>query len=134
MNSFDLGRLLRLKGAIDSMSGGGKPEPADASSLTEGYRRMREQVAEMVAGAEVESEFEAMFPTLEAFIETSPTGGQGLIEWHHRATSAATRAQGLLNQLGGWLEGLIAEQTMPERIQAEAAERVKREQPGFDGV
>jgi hypothetical protein len=95
---------------------------------------MRDQVAEMVAGTGVGAEFEAMFPELEAFTETSPTGGPGLIEWHHGATSAATTAQGLLNQLSGGVDGLIAEQTMPERIQAEAAERIKREQPGFDGV
>jgi hypothetical protein len=133
MNRFELGRLLRLRGAIDSIAGKEKLEPSDAASLTDGYRRMRGQVAELVAGAAVEPEFEAMFPEMEPFVETPP-GGPGLIEWHHAATSAATQAQVLLDQLSGWVDGLIAEQTMPERIQAEAAERVRREQPGFDGV
>ena len=88
----------------------------------------------MVANTELALEFDAMFPQLEPFSEASPTGGADLIEWHHGATSAATSAQGLLSQLSGWVGGLVAEQTMPERIQAEAVERVKREQPGFDGV
>src|SRR3712207_2431722 len=109
MTQFEVGRLLRLKGAIDSMAGGTKPEPADAASLTAGYARMRAQVASLVSDTSLDSEFQDLFPEVDVITDASPPPGPGLIEWHHEATSAATEAQRLLNQLSGWVDGLIAE-------------------------
>lgn len=133
MNNFDVGRLLRLKGSITTAAQGDKIEPADAPSLTSGYRRMRAQVAELVDGGELEAEFNEMFPEIPEFQGSSGPGPRGLIDWHTEATTAGTNARRLLEQLGGWIEGLIEEQTLAERIQAEAAERVKQEK-GFESV
>ena len=133
MNDFDLGRLLRLKTSIAAAAQGDKVEPADAPSLTNGYRRMRAQVAELVGGAELEAEFNEMFPEIPEFQGSSGPGPRGLIDWHTEATTAGTNAKRLLEQLSGWIEGLIEEQTLAERIQAEAAERVKQEK-GFESV
>jgi len=128
-----VGRLLRLKGAIDALVGPGEVKPDDLEGLAAGYGRMRKQVADLVKGSGLEAEFEALFPELGPVTNKGPGPG-GLIDWHHEATSTAKNAKGLLAQLAGWVDGLIAEETMSERIQAEAAERVKREQPGFDAV
>ena len=134
MNKFDIGRLLRLKSSIAAAASGGKVEPADAPSLTGGYLRMRAQVAELVSGGELEAEFEAMFSEISEFEGGSGPGPRGdLIAWHTKATTAGIDAKRLLEQLSGWIEGLIEEQTLSERIQAEAAEKVKREK-GFESV
>jgi len=136
VNSFDLGRLLRLKNAIAAIASGTKIEPADAPSLTDGYLRMRSQVADLVSGTNLDEEFKELFPEIPEFKSSGGpgVGGRGLIDWHTEATTAGTNAQRLLDQLSGWIGGLIEEQTLPERIQAEAAERVKQEQGGFEGV
>jgi hypothetical protein len=94
---------------------------------------MRAQVAELVGGAELEAEFNEMFPEIPEFQGSSGPGPRGLIDWHTKATTAGTNAKRLLEQLSGWIEGLIEEQTLAERIQAEAAERVKQEK-GFESV
>lgn len=133
MNNFDIGRLLRLKSSIAAAAQGSKVEPADAPSLTSGYRRMRGQVVELISGGELEAEFNEMFPEIPEFQGASGPGPRGLIDWHTEATTAGINAKRLLEQLSGWIEGLIEEQTLAERIQAEAAERVKREK-GFEGV
>jgi hypothetical protein len=133
MGDFDLGRITRLKGAVASTADVSEVKPDDAVSLVDGYRRLREQVASLVADTDLRDEFEEMFPDLPEFVAQSPTGGRGLIEWHNRATTEAKKAQRLLSQMSGWLEGVIESQTMPERIQAEAAEKAKLER-GFDSV
>ena len=75
-----------------------------------------------------------MFPELPEFTGASgPTGGPGLIAWHNEATTEAKKALRLLDQLGGWIEGIVEQQTLPERIQADAAEKAKLS-GGFDGV
>jgi len=131
----DIGRLLRLQNSISAIGKKGKVEPTDAPSLTEGYRRMRSQVFDLVAGSDLEPEFNDLFPEISEYsMQGDPTGGPGLIRWHTEATTAGTNAQRLLDQLGGWLEGLIEQQTLPEKIQAEAAERVRQEQGGFESV
>jgi hypothetical protein len=95
---------------------------------------MRAQVAELVGGGELEAEFKEMFPEIPEFKSSGdPTGGPGLIAWHTEATTAGTNAKRLLEQLSGWVEGLIEEQTLAKRIQAEAAEKVKQEK-GFKSV
>ncbi len=74
-----------------------------------------------------------MFPEIQEFEGGSGPGPRGLIDWHTAATTAGTNAKRLLEQLSGWIEGLIEEQTLSERIEAEAAERVKQEK-GFESV
>lgn len=136
MDAPDLGRLLRLQNSISALATEGKIEPSDAPSLTQGYLRMRSQVADLIAGSELEAEFNELFPEIPEYTSQGGpiAGGRGLIDWHTKATTAATDAKRLLDQLGGWIAGLIEEQTLPERIQAEAAERVKQERGGFEGV
>jgi hypothetical protein len=94
---------------------------------------MREQVAELIGGGELETEFRQMFPEIPEFEGSSGPGPRGLLDWHTEATTAGTTAKRLLEQLSGWIEGLIEEQTLAQRIQAEAAERVKQEK-GFESV
>lgn len=133
MNDFDVGRLLRLKTSIAAAARGDEVKPADAPSLTSSYRRMRAQVEELVAGGELVAEFNEMFPEIPEFQGPAGPGPRGLIDWHTEATAAGIEARRLLEQLSGWIEGLIEEQTLAERIQVEAAERVKQEK-GFESV
>jgi hypothetical protein len=130
----DLGKLLRLKGMIDSAASAVEADAASAPALTESYQRLREQVEKTLSGSDLLAEFQASFPELPTV--EGPTGSEHPREVVSRARvaeSAARKARALLGQLAGWVDGMIAERTLEKRLQAEAVERVKQEKqrPGF---
>ena len=135
MAEIDLGRLLRLKEMIASAAG---VDPANATSvyaLAKSYGRLRAQVAATVEGSSLEQEFEGAFPSADQ-VGRLPQEPQMLRSGGITHSQVARDAQALLAQLAGWVEGLIAEQTLERRLELEATERVKQERrqsPGFQG-
>ena len=134
MSEPDLGRLLRLHGAVQAATDV-TPDGNAAPALTSSYLRLREQALELVDD-ERRAELDATFPIIDT-VELPSTP-------HPRLTSrleatggpAARTAQALLAQLAGWLDGYIAALTLEQRMRLEAEERVKQERrrpPGFTG-
>ena len=110
---------------IRSAAGGDEVDGLAAPGLTASYMRLRAQVAELVAGTRLADEFASSFPEIEVIEgQVHPNAARHLA---FGAGPVAKEAQGLLRQLAGWIEGLVAEQTFEQRIQAEAAERVRQE-------
>jgi hypothetical protein len=130
--ALDLGQLLRYKGMVEAASTAVDADGAAAHALSESYMRLREQLANVLEG-DLSDEFNAVFPEIEipAPVQVHPgAAARAAIA----QTPAARRAQVLLTQLAGWLDGLIAEQTLDQRLKLEAAERVaqeRRKPPGF---
>ena len=128
MVELDLGRLLRLKGMIESAASTVDPAVASAPALTESYSRMRAQVFELVNGSELSNEFSAAFPKMNPVSTPSGSGHpSNMVRQIRTAEAEAQKARTLLGQLAGWLTGLIEEQTLTARIKAEAAERIKQQ-------
>lgn len=132
---LDLGRLLRAKNMVDSAAASVKPDAAAARGLTESYARLRAEILDLAAGSEYESEAARLFP--EVGIAEPPNArlaGVSGRQFNVNLESEAKRAVALLGQLGGWLQGLIDEQLLERRIQAEAEAKAKleaRPQTGF---
>lgn len=82
----------------------------------------------MRKNAGLEEEFIATCPELDA-VKAPPDHPRPSLHfvWEQEAKVAAQRAAILLKALAGWIDGMIAEQTLEARIQAEAAERVRKE-------
>jgi hypothetical protein len=101
---------------------------ASAHALSDGYMRLRNQIGTILDG-DLSDEFNAAFPEIQV-----PQLGPGSPSRTIALTPQARRSQALLAQLAGWLEGLIAERTLDQRLRYEAEERVKlerRKPPGF---
>jgi hypothetical protein len=110
MTDSDIGRLLRLKGAIEAAAGIPAEAPA-ASALTETYQRLRAQALETAGDRDLRTEFEAMFPEIEPAPDPPDHPRESLhIVWKREAEVKAQRASGLLHALAGWVEGLLASQ------------------------
>ena len=125
---LDLGRLLRLKGTVESAVSGVEIDWMAAPGLTESYNRILDEVRGLVEGTSLAEELER-FPEIENYRERGPSP-RAVAE----GGSAAKRAASMLGQLAGWLDGLIQEQTLDQRLKYEAEERVKlerRKRPGF---
>lgn len=122
-NAFDLGHLLRLRETIRSAAGDGTADGIAAPGLTASYMRLRAEVVVLVADSPLAEEFSRTFPDVDIIeVKAGPAAAQRLAL---SAAHSAQEAQGLLRQLAGWIEGLVAEQTLQERIRAEAVERVR---------
>jgi hypothetical protein len=127
---MDLGQLLRLKGRVDAAATVTEPDGSAAPALTESYMRLREQILKMLDGGDLSAEFNESFPEIE--IVGSPgrhPRDVALAQMAH--TVDARRAQTLLAQLAGWLDGLIQAETYEQRMRIEAEEKAKRQAPGF---
>jgi hypothetical protein len=108
---MDVGLLLRLKGVIEASAAQPTGRPGQAHA--EAWPRVRAQVAEAVGDEALLREMDALFPATLAS-SGRPWGVQG------------DEAIVLMNQLGGWIGGLIEEALLEQRIRAEAEERAKR--------
>jgi hypothetical protein len=133
MPELDLGHLLRLKGSIEAAASSVKPDGSGAPALTESYMRLRSQVQQLIGESSLSGEFESTFPVIEIVDKPMdhPRAAARAVMVHE---AAAQEAKGLLGQLAGWLDGLIAEQTLEQRLRFEAEARVKEERrkpPGF---
>ena len=129
---ISLGQLLRLKGMTEAAGTAVAADGASAPALTESYIRLRDQIANLLQG-DFADEFDAAFPVVEEVRQPMdhPRAAARAAIIHE---AAARRARTLLGQLAGWLDGLIAEATLEQRLRFEAEERVKaerRQPPGF---
>jgi hypothetical protein len=134
MSEPDLGRLLRLHGAVKAAADV-QPTGDAAPILTSSYIRLREQALELVDD-ERRAEVEATFPAID--IVELPENAHPRLANRLEVTGgpAARTAHGLLVQLAGWLDGYVAALTLEERMRLEASERVRQERrrpPGFTG-
>ena len=124
----DLGQLLRLKQTIDAAAAvQATPESADA--LVGSYNRLLANVRQLAVDASLETEFDGLFTPVAASAPLSPgLVGRSMLQNRSAAEVAAASASAMLAQLAGWVDGLIAEQTLEARIKAEAQARVAAEQ------
>jgi hypothetical protein len=113
----------------------GEANGYSAPAFTQSYVRLRGQVAQLVTGTSLEEEFAGAFPEIEQVEIPKGRNDPAVLSMQKSALAPqAHRAQALIGQLGGWLTGLIDEQTLQQRIEAEAAVRIKQERrqpPGF---
>lgn len=121
MADLDLGRLLRLKSMAESAAPSVEPDGYSAPALTGSYARLRAEIARMLEGSGLEQEFANAFPEITVIKHARNTPRVAT-----RDASAAREVRILLGQLGGWLEGLIAERTLEQRLRYEAEERMRQ--------
>lgn len=134
MADFDLGRLLRLQGMIESAAKANEPTVMGAPALTEAYKRVRAQVADLVEGTDLEEEFQRSFPTVPAIPSPPDTPRPRDLARHaNTAEVEGRKAQTLLGQMQGWIGGIVREMTMEEqmRLDAEAKAKAAKEPPGY---
>jgi hypothetical protein len=134
MGELDLGRLLRLKGMVEAAASSvEQPDGSAAPALTGSYMRTRAEISSLLGGSGLEQEFANAFPEIEV-VEGGHRHPRDAAAAGITDAPAARSAQVLLGQLAGWLDGLIAERTLDQRLRLEAEERVKQERrqsPGF---
>jgi hypothetical protein len=99
--ALDVGKLTRLKAAIDSTTGI-KADATSAIALVSAARQYRSQVTAALEG-DLKAEFEALFP-----LDTTPvpTSGFGMRDMVHAAGQAEEGRARLLG-MSGWLAGLV---------------------------
>ena len=124
---LDLGRLLRVQAMVTEVAQTTATFRA-SNALVRAYLRLREEIIGALAEAEGLEELRAEAERLFPILDEASRNNQGRME---EATAAA-----LINirQIGGWVQGLIDEQTLERRMRMEAEERAKlaaRSAPGF---
>ena len=123
---FELEQALRLKGMVDAVVSAAPTEPSvtAAGALVETYRSTRNVCLKLVAGTEVEDEFEALFPLI------APLGNIHALRDQIEIAAASDRARILLAQLAGWLGSWpSAEQLLDELVTALEAAEVQADGP-----
>ncbi len=130
---LELGHLLRLKGQVDAATQT-TPDGFAASALVESYNTCRDQIVGALEEGDLLEEFAASFPELPAAVEPESNFPYNVNKAAQANKGLAQRAQVSLARLAGWLDGLIAEQTLEQRMRIEAQETAKlarRQPPGF---
>ena len=108
---MDVDFLLRLKGTLEASSV--QPHDRPAQAHAQAYPRIRAEVEAALDDDSLREEFDRLFPA-ELGSAGRPWGAQG------------EEAIVLMNQLAGWLGGLIEAAILDRRVRAEAEERAKR--------
>lgn len=132
--TLDLGRLLRAKNMIGSAAAAVPADASSARALTESYERLRRAIRELVDGEGLEEEFDQLFPEIEIADAPSAVTTRSSLQRSVQLEGEARRATALLQQLSGWLDGMIQEQTLEQQIQANAeayARQQNRPPTGF---
>jgi hypothetical protein len=111
---MDVSFLLRMKGLLESSAA--QPRGRPGQGHAQAYPRIRAEVEAGLQDEALRDELDRLFPA-ELASAQRPWGAQG------------EEAIVLMNQLAGWLGGLIDAAVLNQRIQAEAEERAKR--PGY---
>ena len=96
-------------------------------ALASAYLGLREEMQRVVedAGlANLRVEFDRLFPTVDAPPSYSPALPEST---EAKLAAAANEAQLGLAKLHGWIQGLIDEQTLDERMRMDAEEKAKLE-------
>lgn len=120
--SIDVGRFLRLQGAITSALTAVPVEQAARSgeALPTAYARLRGEAIDIIP-AKARDEFERLFPE-------DPLTARGWTRGPGYATDTANRAneaRAVLGMLAGWLGGFVDEARMEQEAAAYAAARIK---------
>jgi hypothetical protein len=130
---LDLGRLLRVRGMV---TGASQVEAThDASiALVRSYTGLRAELLRILEPetlGDLHDEFERLFPEMDEPLPWHTLRGQqGLVE----LAAAASEARINLQKLQGWIQGLIDELTLDQRMRMEAEEAAKlanKVRPGF---
>jgi hypothetical protein len=111
MAQSDLGRLLRFKGTVEAAASSVEPNAYGTLALVAAYGRLRPE-ALLVIPEDLRDEFVRLFPE-----SAGHPGG---------TSDEARHAKLLLDQMAGWIGGIIEEALIERRIEAEAAEKARR--------
>lgn len=109
---MDVGTLFRLKGVVEAAAQQPTGNLSEAHIFS--YRRVRTEVR-MAIDPPHGDEFDRLFPEDAAAWDGGGPYG-----------SAATEAIVLMNQMAGWLDGIIQAAVLDQRIRVEAEEKAKR--------
>src|SRR4051794_1724438 len=108
--ALNMGQLLRLRGMIESASTSVEATGDGAPALTESYVRLRARVREVMADSSADlAEFDAAFPEIEMVQVEEHEHPRNMAMRAMKYAPHAKRAQALLGQLAGWVNGLIQE-------------------------
>jgi hypothetical protein len=120
---MDIGKFLRLQGAITSTIEGSKGMNSTqaGSAVEDAYYRLRQEAREAIPDGDRE-EFDRLFPdtvnpSQRAHMSTQPVS----------ALERYGTAQSLLAGMSGWLDGYVREARLQVEAEAYAVERVKQE-------
>jgi hypothetical protein len=124
----DLGHLLRLKQMIDAAAIRQATQES-GQPLVLVFNRLLGSVRDLALKLGVEDEIDDYFHPLQEppALEPGRPGTVRAWEAAGRAQAAAVEASLMLAMLGGWVDGLISEQTLDARIRAEAEARAEAE-------
>lgn len=104
--STDIGRFMRLQGAIDAAAAA-VPEDHAATAVTAlvgAYSTLREEVRAAI-DADYQGEFDRLFPT----VTVPPTANLRAGFDPFRSADIANEARTRLRTMGGWLGGFVQE-------------------------
>jgi uncharacterized protein with von Willebrand factor type A (vWA) domain len=108
--SLDLGKLLRLREMIRSASTSVDADGDGAAALTQSYARLRASVRDVVIDSNADpGEFDAAFPEIDVVELPDRQHPRKMAMRKMEYAPHAKRAQALLGQLAGWVNGLIEE-------------------------
>ena len=123
---LDLGRLLRMQATVMHASQAEATFQA-GEALAGAYLGLREEMQRVLEDGGLPAlrvEFDRLFPSLDVPPPYSPALPEST---GAKLAAAANEAQLGLRKLHGWIQGLINEQTLDERLRMEAAEKAKLE-------
>lgn len=127
MMAIDVGKFLRLKGAIQGAMDAVPTGSAafSGTSLVDAYLTLRKETAEAIP-EELAEEFDRQF-------KPSPfKAGSGMRSIGAGQAQTFNEARALLGKMAGWLDGIIQEARLEAEAAAYAAARLKEERkPGF---
>src|SRR5579859_2078572 len=133
-SELSLGRLLRMQ-AMVTQAAQVEAGRDSAAALVHAYSALRTEMLDVLdrdSLAELRGEFDRLFPEMEEPPPFNPNFDP--VSSHAKLAAAASQAQMGLRRLQGWIQGLIDEMTLSERMKLEAEARVKLEnkpKPGF---
>ena len=125
--SLDLGKLLRVQAMVNEAAQVEATRDA-AGALVRAYLGLRDEVLLSLQSAdlkELRDEFDRLFPLLANPPPFNPNFD--VVRSHTQLAAAAEEAQLSLRRLGGWIQGLINELTLGERLRLEAETKAKLE-------
>jgi hypothetical protein len=130
-NALDLGRLLRVQAMVTEVAQTQATHQAGIA-LVKAYNSLRGEITLIVAGEELASlreECSRLFPHMDyPNVSARMSAGERIAN----LDTAASEALLNLRKLGGWIQGLINERTLDQRLRLAAEEQAKLEaKPGM---
>ena len=122
--SLDLGKLLRMRAMVTQAAQVEATYHA-GGALVRAYHGLRAEmflILEPEALADLRAEFQRLFPSLGEPPMFSPALA---VATQARLAEAASEAQLSMRKLQGWIQGLIDELTLDQRLRLEAEAKAK---------